>query len=67
MLTGLNPHLVGKAPIWITKEFTPEYDKKLNNGKTALILIQGSGPVRPGIWARSVCINDCLENGTMIK
>ena len=67
ILTGLNPHLVGKAPIWITKHFKPEFNKLDNENKTALVLIQGSGAVRPGIWARSVCINDCLEYGTMIK
>jgi hypothetical protein len=27
VLSGLNPHLVGKAPIWITKEFKPNYNK----------------------------------------
>lgn len=31
----------------------------------ALLLIQGAGAVRPGIWARSVCINDSLKTGSM--
>ncbi|RIB15608.1 Arb2 domain-containing protein [Gigaspora rosea] len=30
-----------------------------------LLIIQGSGVVRPGQWARRVIINDCLELGTM--
>jgi hypothetical protein len=30
-----------------------------------LVLIQGSGAVRPGMWARSVCINDGLKNGAV--
>lgn len=31
----------------------------------ALVLIQGTGAVRAGVWARSVCINHSLEKGTM--
>ena len=31
-----------------------------NNGRKALILIQGSGAVRAGVWARSVCVNENL-------
>lgn len=31
-----------------------------------LLLIQGAGAVRPGIWARSVCINESLEMGSML-
>jgi hypothetical protein len=30
-----------------------------------LIIIQGAGPVRLGQWARSICINDNLNIGTM--
>ncbi|OMJ90327.1 hypothetical protein SteCoe_7354 [Stentor coeruleus] len=30
-----------------------------------LLLIQGSGAVRAGLWARSVCINDSLIRGTV--
>ncbi|GET01323.1 protein FAM172A-like [Rhizophagus clarus] len=33
--------------------------------QTLLLLIQGSGVVRPGQWARQVIINDSLERGTM--
>ncbi|CAB4392404.1 unnamed protein product [Rhizophagus irregularis] len=33
--------------------------------QTLLLLIQGSGVVRPGQWARQVIINDSLELGTM--
>jgi hypothetical protein len=29
-------------------------------------LIQGTGEVRAGVWARSVCINDSLETGSML-
>jgi hypothetical protein len=39
---------------------------ELNLSKTALVLIQGTGAVRAGIWARSVCINDSFELGSML-
>jgi hypothetical protein len=32
-----------------------------------LVIIQGSGKVRPGQWSRSVCINDSLEAGSMFS
>jgi hypothetical protein len=35
------------------------------NRKGLLILIQGAGAVRAGQWARSVCINDSLDTGTV--
>lgn len=35
------------------------------NTNGCLILIQGSGAVRPPQWARAICINDSLEIGTM--
>ena len=37
-----------------------------NKEKTALVLIQGTGNVRAGQWARSVCVNDDFEKGTML-
>jgi hypothetical protein len=38
----------------------------INAKQRALVLIQGSGAVRAGIWARSVCINEGLETGSML-
>ena len=32
-----------------------------------LIIIQGTGAVRIGIWSRQICINDCIEFGSMIS
>ena len=32
-----------------------------------LIIIQGTGAVRIGIWARQICINDNIQNGSMIS
>ena len=37
-----------------------------NKGRKALVLIQGTGAVRAGIWARSACINENLEVGSML-
>ena len=35
------------------------------NENGCLILLQGSGVVRPGQWARSCCINESLDIGSM--
>lgn len=32
---------------------------------TAFVIIQGSGAVRPGMWARSLCINGTLQEGSI--
>lgn len=37
------------------------------NKQKALIIIQGAGEVRAGQWARSVCINDSLDKGSVFK
>ncbi|CAF4567093.1 unnamed protein product [Rotaria sp. Silwood2] len=44
--------------------FTSNDFKTNENG--CLILIQGSGVVRPGQWARSCCINESLDIGSML-
>ena len=31
-----------------------------------MVLIQGTGAVRAGIWARSACMNESLEVGSML-
>lgn len=36
------------------------------NENGCLVLIQGSGVVRPGQWARSCCINESLDIGSML-
>ena len=40
--------------------------KNFPSNEKCLILIQGTGAVRLGQWARSVCINENLNLGTMI-
>ncbi|KAL6051577.1 Cotranscriptional regulator FAM172A [Balamuthia mandrillaris] len=37
----------------------------LTNPDRLLLLVQGSGAVRPGQWARALCINNSLEHGTI--
>ena len=37
-----------------------------NKDRRALVLIQGAGAVRAGIWSRSVCVNDSLEKGSVL-
>ncbi|KAM3958377.1 FAM172 family protein homolog CG10038 [Aphomia sociella] len=39
-----------------------DYDKK----DTLMLLINGSGAVRAGQWARSLIINECLDMGTQV-
>ncbi|EFC37510.1 hypothetical protein NAEGRDRAFT_81892 [Naegleria gruberi] len=36
----------------------------LTNPNKLMLLIQGSGAVRPGQWARALCMNDTLKTGT---
>ncbi|TNV79383.1 hypothetical protein FGO68_gene14982 [Halteria grandinella] len=53
-----------KCDIYMTRDFyDPEYQPK---NKKALVLIQGTGQVRAGVWARSVCINESIEKGSML-
>jgi hypothetical protein len=54
-----------KCNIFMTSEFY-EPDVEANSTKRAVVLIQGTGEVRAGIWARSVCINENLEKGSML-
>eukprot|EP00003_Mantamonas_plastica_P016098 TRINITY_DN2697_c2_g1_i1.p1 TRINITY_DN2697_c2_g1~~TRINITY_DN2697_c2_g1_i1.p1 ORF type:complete len:317 (-),score=114.01 TRINITY_DN2697_c2_g1_i1:112-1062(-) len=44
---------------------TPEEQAK--DCETLLIICQGSGAVRPGMWARALCINNSLEDGTIFS
>jgi len=63
--------------IWlpIKEENTNDHHDQVNiftsndfqtNENGCLILIQGSGVVRPGQWARSCCINESLDIGSML-
>ena len=47
-----------KCNIFISKNWFGECNK-------AMLLIQGAGAVRAGLWARSVCINDSLKTGSV--
>ena len=58
------PQEYPQCNIFMTSEF--RQDPATNKGKTALVLIQGTGAVRAGIWARSASINENFELGTML-
>ena len=47
-----------KCNIYVSDDFETNKDR-------CLILIQGTGAVRAGVWARSVCVNDNLSLGSM--
>ena len=53
-----------KSNIFMSKEFYQP--SKNNKNKIGLVLIQGTGAVRAGIWARSVSINEDFYIGTML-
>ncbi|CAI2375049.1 unnamed protein product [Moneuplotes crassus] len=48
-----------QAPIFISDDWE-------TNTERALVLIQGTGEVRAGLWSRSVCINESIDLGSMI-
>ena len=43
-----------------------EPNREANSGKRALVLIQGSGGVRPGIWTRSVCLGSSFRDSSKV-
>lgn len=56
--------------IWINHPNLPKGQPKINilvsddfftNEGRCLVLLQGKGEARMGIWARSVCVNDNLR------
>ena len=53
-----------KSDIYMSADFLPDFKGPVK--ESALILIQGTGSVRPGVWARSVCLNENLEKGSML-
>lgn len=59
-LIPMDKHHAGgpKCNIFISENWFGECEK-------AMLLIQGAGAVRAGLWARSVCINDSLKTGSI--
>jgi len=45
------------APIFMTED--------IDTNPNMIVLIQGTGDVRAGIWARSVCMNDKISLGSI--
>ena len=56
------------CPVFMSNGFDhPDDAQRVQNAsKTAVVLIQGTGAVRAGLWARSVCINDGMKLGSML-
>lgn len=52
-----------KCPVFMSPEF--HSPQNTNKDKIGLVLIQGAGAVRAGLWSRSVSVNDSLELGSM--
>jgi len=59
-------HNMPKCNIFMSPEFRRPNVEENKQRKRACVLIQGTGAVRAGIWARSVCINENLELGSML-
>ena len=59
-------HTLPKSNIFMSAEFAMPDVEKNKATRSALILIQGAGAVRAGIWARSVCVNESLETGSVL-
>lgn len=63
-------HFVWKSQVNATdsepKSFIYMSDDALSNPDKLLVLIQGSGVVRAGQWARRLIINEDLDSGTQI-
>jgi hypothetical protein len=62
---------LGMKEIWIPQDSEEKCNIFLSNDwetntEKAMVLIQGARDVRAGIWARSVCINENLELGSML-
>jgi Arb2 domain len=49
---------VAQCNVFVSNDFWTNQHK-------CMVLIQGSGPVRPGMWARALCINDNLALGSI--
>ncbi len=62
-IKGKVPQSWPQASIYISPEFS-QADVRKNVGNTALVLIQGRGPSRAGVWAQSTSINENFELGT---
>ena len=57
--------------VWIGEKGGPKCnifisDDFYTNTGRCLVLIQGTGAVRAGFWARSVCINNGLTLGSIL-
>jgi hypothetical protein len=64
----------GLREVWLPLSDNPDSPKVnifispdlFTNFSTCLVLIQGTGPVRAGIWARGACMNHGLNMGSVL-
>lgn len=54
----------GKCDIYMTEHFRTEYTGE--KPEKAMVLIQGTGAVRAGIWSRKALINESIEVGSVL-
>ncbi|KAJ4459512.1 putative UPF0528 protein [Paratrimastix pyriformis] len=61
---------LGYEEIWLPADKKPSVNvfvsPNISACGTVMLLIQGCGAVRAGQWARSLCINDTLETGSIL-
>jgi hypothetical protein len=55
-----------KCNIFMSPDFNDSAEEADPESDSAMVLIQGTGQVRAGVWARSVCINESFEKGSML-
>lgn len=55
-----------KCNIFMSPDFNEPAEEADPSSDSAMVLIQGTGQVRAGVWARSVCINESFEKGSML-
>ena len=58
----------GKVPVFMSPEFywPDDEQRKKNASKIGVILVQGTGQVRAGIWTRQVCLEGGFTLGSMM-
>ncbi len=55
-----------QAAPWAPQTYIFHSEDLFTNTDLLAVLIQGVGAVRPGQWARALCINDSLDTGSML-
>jgi hypothetical protein len=59
MATNMDENVERRSYIYHSKDF-------FTNTEKCMVLLQGTGAVRAGQWARNLCINDSLNTGSVL-